>query len=122
MSNVVLLSTTKERPLRILASRPDIAMTVITEPQYADLYRPFTTPVYVDDIEDFTMVRTAMLNSGHISDITQVITPSERTLQTGAYLRALLGLPGISFETANVMSNKYAMKRAFRVSIHGVSA
>jgi biotin carboxylase len=114
MYNVILLSTTKQQPLRILASRPDITMTVITEPQYSDLYRPFATPVYVDDIEDFTIVRTALLNFGHISDITHVITPSERTLQTGAYLRALLDLPGIPFETASVMSNKYAMKRAFK--------
>ena len=105
MNNVVLLSTTKEQPLHILASRPDITTTVITEPRYAHLYRPFTTPVYVDDIEDFAMVRSALLNSGRISDITHVISPSERTLQTGAYLRALLDLPGIPFETANVMSN-----------------
>jgi biotin carboxylase len=116
MKNVVMLSTTKEWPLRILASRPDITVTVITEPQYADLHTPFVAPIYVDDIEDFTMVRTAMLSSGHISDITHVITPSERTLQTGAYLRALLDLPGIPPKTANVMSNKYAMKRAFKAS------
>ena len=116
MKNVVLLSTTKERPLRILTSRPDITMTVITEPQYASLHAPFVAPVYVENIEDFAMVRAAMLSVGHISDITHIITPSERTLQAGAYIRALLDLPGIPFKTANVMSNKYAMKQALKAA------
>jgi hypothetical protein len=97
----------------IRACAPDAAISVITEPGCAPMYNPADTPVHlVDDIADLTAVRALALalNKGQPFDF--VVSPAERSLPAGGYLRSLLGLPGIGFETANKFSNKAAMKRA----------
>jgi hypothetical protein len=98
---------------RLRASAPAAEVLVITEPACAPMYDPTDTPLrLVDDIADLTAVRThaLALNKGRPFDY--VVSPAERSLPAGGYLRSLLGLPGIGYETANLFSNKAAMKRA----------
>jgi biotin carboxylase len=110
LKRVILLNTTKERPVQILAADRGVQFTVITEPRYFSLYEPLAQVGLVDDIEDLPSVRDAVLQSCPDGNIDYIVSATERTLQAGGYLRSLLGLPGISFEVANTMSNKYAMK------------
>jgi biotin carboxylase len=113
---VTLLDTTKEQPVRLLTADSDVALTVITEPRYAELYRARARTVLVRDVEDLTAVRDAAMRAAAGGQIDYVVSATERTLQAGGYLRSLLGLPGIPFEVANAMSGKYAMKLAFRAA------
>jgi biotin carboxylase len=110
LKRVILLNTTKERPVQILAADCGVQLTVITEPRYFSLHEPWAQVGLVDDIEDLPSVRDAVMRSCPDGNIDYVVSATERTLQAGGYLRSLLGLPGISFEVANTMSNKYAMK------------
>jgi biotin carboxylase len=111
MKHVVLLNTTKEEPLRILTRRPGVKLTVITEPTHERLHARFVDALTVKDIEDIPAVREAVLTAAKSAPIDYIVTASERTVQAGAYMRTLLGLPGTSYEVANVMTNKFVMKR-----------
>lgn len=112
MKRVVLLNTTKEPPVRMLSQRGDISLMVVTEPANAELHAPYCDPVLIEDVEDLQSVRSAVLRRCPFDHVDYVVSSSERTLQAGGYLRSLLGIPGVPYDIANKMSNKYAMKRA----------
>jgi hypothetical protein len=88
-----------------------VRLTAITETANAALHVKFVEPLIVSDIEDLPMVRQAVLSAARSSPIDYIVTATERTVQSGSYMRTLLGLPGISFEVANRMTNKYVMKQ-----------
>ncbi|HEY7008804.1 MAG TPA: hypothetical protein VH395_07685 [Jatrophihabitantaceae bacterium] len=112
MINALLINTVSTDPIESLETDPDIALTVLTHPEYAHHYRPETPVVLVDDVTDLRQVRDAAVEIMRTTPIDRVIAPSERGLQPAGYLRSFLGLPGIGYDVANRFSNKYAMKRA----------
>src|SRR5205814_2069912 len=44
-------------------------------------------------------------------ELHRVLAPFELSVPVAGYLRSYLGLPGLGFETANLFTNKYLMKR-----------
>jgi biotin carboxylase len=110
--NVLLINTVSTDPIESLETDPEIALTVLTHPEYAHHYRPETPVVLVDDVTDLRQVRDAAVGILRTTPIDRVVAPSERGLQPAGYLRSFLGLPGTGYDVANRFSNKYAMKRA----------
>jgi hypothetical protein len=111
MEHVILLNTTKVPPIRMLESCGGIRLSVITEARYTGLYDRGTRVAVVDDVERLSSVREAAFGLCSDTDVDHIVSATERTLQAGGYLRSLLGLPGVPFDLANAMSNKYVMKQ-----------
>jgi len=114
VTRILLVNTSGHPASERLQLRPGIDLSVITTPAYAATYELETDVVVVDDVEDLTAVRKAAIAVYARNPFTRVVSPSELSLQAGGYLRSYFGLPGLGYDQANVMSNKYAMKRAFQ--------
>ncbi|MZE52738.1 ATP-grasp domain-containing protein, partial [Streptomyces sp. SID5770] len=96
--------------IRQSACQADIS--VISEPPFAHQY-PASLPIkVVPDLRDITAVRDAATALNRRRPINYIITPAERALQAAGFLRTYLGIPGMSYEKANLFSNKAAMKNA----------
>ncbi|GAB3885709.1 hypothetical protein GCM10029964_048810 [Kibdelosporangium lantanae] len=109
--NALLVNTVSREPIDLLERDADIRLTVLTHPEYAHFYRDTTDVVLVDDVTDLLQVRDKVVELRRTRPVDHVIAPSERGLQPSGYLRSFLGLPGTGWETSNLFSNKYAMKR-----------
>jgi hypothetical protein len=92
---------------------PDAEIEVLTEASYASQYPTDARLHFVDNIGHLDDLRRAALR---LYPLDAVVGPSERSLQAAGYLRSFLGLPGIGYETANLFTNKAAMKRALASS------
>ncbi|MZE54273.1 ATP-grasp domain-containing protein [Streptomyces sp. SID5770] len=91
-------------------------LSVITEKIFVDLY-PATVPVeVVESVRDMSGVRKSALKVASRHPIDIILSPSERCLQAGGYLRSFFALPGMGYEIANLFSNKAAMKVRMRES------
>jgi biotin carboxylase len=110
--NTLLINTVSTEPIESLETDPEIALTVLTHPEYAHHYRAETPLVPVSDVTDLRQVRDAAVGILRSRPIDRIVAPSERGLQPAGYLRSFLGLPGTGYDVANLFSNKYAMKRA----------
>lgn len=108
---VLLVNTGKKPPVARLEKSEGDRLVVVTIPYFAPLYSADTDVRCVDDVSDFKAVRELALDVMRARGISAVVTPSERSLQVGGYLRSYFGLPGASYETVNRFTNKYAMKR-----------
>ena len=109
----VLLPHVKRNVLpRGFLDAPEIGrVSVITEPGHRQRYSPGVDVHLVESIQDVERVRrTAMRILGE-REIHQVLAPFELSVPVAGYLRSYFGLPGLSFETANLFANKYLMKR-----------
>ncbi|WP_100448873.1 ATP-grasp domain-containing protein [Glycomyces xiaoerkulensis] len=115
---VLLVNSGKVDPIARLENDPEVELTVITEAGYRKHYRPSTHLIIVDDIADMKAVYRHAMELHRDRPFDAVASPSERSLQTGGYLRSILGLPGPDYEIAHRFSHKFAMKR--RLAERGV--
>lgn len=128
MPHVLMVNTGKAEAMdRLLEVSPDAHLDIITEKAYQPMYAPGTRLHFVDDVADLTAVRAVVLDLLALQPIDHVVAPSERSVPTGGYLRSLLGLPGIGFDTAVRFADKAVMKSALaaagvRVAPHRVVA
>jgi L-aminoacid ligase-like protein len=95
-----------------LLDAPEIGrVSVITEPGHAQLYGPGVDVHLVDSIHDVERVRQTTMQILSKRDLHRVLSPFELSIPVAGYLRSYFGLPGLTFETANLFTNKYLMKR-----------
>jgi hypothetical protein len=91
---------------------PEIGrVSVITETGHRQRYGPDVDVHLVDAIADVDQVRLATMRILAERDLHRVLAPFELSVPVAGYLRSYFGLPGLSFETANLFANKYLMKR-----------
>jgi biotin carboxylase len=117
--HVLLINTGKHEALTELRNAaPAARIRVITEPRYQHMYEPSDDVLLVDDVNDVTRVLAITLRIAAESPLDAVVSPSERSMSVGGFLRSYLSLPGINFETANLFTNKAAMKA--RLATRGI--
>jgi hypothetical protein len=87
-------------------------VSVITEPGHLQHYGPEADVHLVETIRDVERVRLTMMRILRDRDVHRVLAPFELSVPVAGYLRSYFGLPGMGFETANLFTNKYLMKRA----------
>jgi formate-dependent phosphoribosylglycinamide formyltransferase (GAR transformylase) len=109
--DVLVVSSYKPLPARLLASELIGRVSVITEPQFADFYGPKARVTTVGSVDDLTAVRDAALGIFAAGRVDAVLTPAEAGIAASGLLRSHYGVQGIGYETANACSNKYVMKR-----------
>jgi biotin carboxylase len=109
---VLLVNTGKKAPIHRLYGDPTLRVTTITESWYAPLYPAGADLRVVANVSDLRQSLQAALEVQRESGIEWIVAPTERSLPVGGYLRSVLGVPGMSFETSNLFSNKLAMKHA----------
>lgn len=109
---IVLINTGKVEALsRLTEHVPAGSVHVITEVAYRDLY-PGSTPLhFVHDVGDAAAVLQIVLELAAEHGVRAVVSPSERSMPAGGFVRSILSLPGVPFETANLLTNKVAMKQ-----------
>jgi hypothetical protein len=91
---------------------PEIGrVSVITEPGHLQRYGPGVDVHLVESIHDVERVRRTAMHILSERDLHRVLAPFELSVPVAGYLRSCFGLPGLSFETANLFANKYLMKR-----------
>lgn len=95
---------------------PEDKVDVITERSYAGLYPQHANLHYVDDIADVTEVLNVARALDADAPITAVVSPSERSLPVGGYLRTYFGIPGPGFDVSWNFSNKSVMKDRLRAA------
>ncbi|WNI16407.1 ATP-grasp domain-containing protein [Actinacidiphila sp. ITFR-21] len=110
--DVLVVSSYKPLPARLLASGLIGRVSVITEPEFADFYGPDARVTTVGGVDDLTAVRDAALPVFADGRVDAVLTPAEAGIAASGLLRSHYGVQGIGYETANACSNKYVMKRA----------
>ncbi len=86
-------------------------VSVITEPGHLQRYSPDVDVRLVESILDVEQVRRTTMQILGERDLHRVLSPFELSVPVAGYLRSYFGLPGMSFETANLFTNKYLMKR-----------
>lgn len=86
-------------------------LSVITESDHPDLYGVAEHVETVASINSNADVFAAAARIHNRRPIDFVLAPYETGLPAAAYVRTLLGLPGIDFSTAVAFANKYVMKR-----------
>ena len=112
---VILLNSGKTDAYRHLAKFVSEAeIDVITERKYTALYPQNTNLHYVNDIANATEVLNVARKLDSFGSIAAVVSPSERSLPVGGYLRTYFDLPGTGFDVAWGFANKSVMKRRLR--------
>jgi hypothetical protein len=114
MQHVLLINSDKLEPVRILAADPAIRLSVITKPKYAALYDSVGEVWPVDDVAHLPQVQTAAIDILSRRPIDAIITPIERSILTGGYLRSALALPGPGFDQTLRFTHKLVMKQHLR--------
>ncbi|MFF7635017.1 ATP-grasp domain-containing protein [Kitasatospora sp. NPDC008050] len=109
--DVLVVSSYKPLPARLLADELLGRVHVITEPAFAGLHGPRAEVTTVADIDDLSAVCDAALDILAEGPIDAVLTPAEAGIAASGLLRSHYGIQGIGYETANACSNKYVMKR-----------
>ena len=87
-------------------------ISVITEHGYRQHYGPEVDVHLVESLGDVEQVRRTTMKILQNRELHRVLAPFELSVPVAGYLRSYFGLPGLSFEIANVFTNKYLMKRA----------
>jgi hypothetical protein len=86
-------------------------VSVITEPGHLQHYGPDVDVHLVESILDVEQVRRTTMQILREHYVHRVLSPFELSVPVAGYLRSYFGLPGMGFETANLFTNKYLMKR-----------
>ncbi|WP_240644288.1 ATP-grasp domain-containing protein [Antribacter gilvus] len=110
--HVVVINTGKSGVVpRIRAMAPGARVQVVTESSYTGLYAGSEVELtIVSDVGDVQEVLRAVLRIAAADPVTAVVSPSERSVPAGGYVRSMLGLPGTTVETALRFSHKGIMK------------
>ncbi|MDW3109493.1 ATP-grasp domain-containing protein [Bifidobacterium longum] len=112
---VILLNSGKtDAYLHLAKFVPATGIDVITERKYTALYPSNTNLHYVNDIADATEVLNVARKLDSSDSIAAVVSPSERSLPVGGYLRTYFNLPGTGFDVAWGFANKSVMKSKLR--------
>jgi hypothetical protein len=114
MKNVVLINSDKMEPIQLLKNDPTIKLSVLTKPKYASLYQDWAEVWMIDDVANFTQARDACRDILRHHSIDAIVTPYERCLLTGGFLRSYFGLPGAGFEQMLKFANKLVMKNTLQ--------
>ncbi|WP_328914476.1 MULTISPECIES: ATP-grasp domain-containing protein [unclassified Streptomyces] len=109
--DILVVSSYKPLPAPLLASELIGRVSVVTEPEFADFYGPAAQVTTVGSVDDLTAVRDAALGIFAEGRVDAVLTPTEAGIAASGLLRSHYGVQGIGYETANICSNKYVMKR-----------
>lgn len=118
MTHTLLVCSGKRRVAPEVLRHPLVqTLSVVTETGHPDIYGGAAVET-VASIEDYGSVLAAALRLNRDRPIDNVMTPYETGLPAGAFVRTILGLPGIDFHTATGFTDKYAMKR--RISAAGI--
>ncbi len=113
--HVLLINTGKAEALDELRRVvPDARVRIVTEASYEGLYDDGEDLHFVRDVGDLGEVLAVALRLSASAPFDAVISPSERSMPAGGYLRSYFSLPGVPFETANLFTNKAAMKSRLR--------
>lgn len=118
MPHILLISSDKPEPIRFYRewkAHHALRLSVLARRQYVSLYAEVADAVYpVEDISDLTQVRATMLDVLHEQPVDYIVTPTEKSVLTGGFLRSFYAIPGPSFETSLFTTNKLAMKTRLR--------
>lgn len=110
---VALINTGKAEAVRELRKVvPAVHVDVITEARYRGQYDPGERLHLVEDVGRVTDVLETVMRLHRDAPFDAVLSPSERSLPAGGYIRSYLALPGTPYDVANRFTNKVAMKRA----------
>lgn len=110
--HILLLNSDKQEPINIIKNKIDnLNVSIITKAQYQHLYKELTENVYlVNSLEDFLEIRTLVNSIQKKELIDYVITPTEKGVLTGGFIRSFFGIDGPKFEEALTTTNKLYMK------------
>jgi biotin carboxylase len=110
--NILLLQTKFHLLPQGYLDAPEIErVAVITEPGHVQQYGPDADIHLVNSVHDLEQVRRATMEILSERELHGVLAPYEVMVPAAGYLRSYFGLPGVDFETANLFTNKYLMKR-----------
>ncbi|MEV4669112.1 ATP-grasp domain-containing protein [Microbacterium sp. LWO12-1.2] len=116
---VVLVNTGKSEALeRLQRVAANATVHVVTEAAYVSKYPRGTPMTIVKDVGRVSDVLDAVAAVHRGSTVTHVVSPSERSMPAGGYVRDVFALGGIGSTTANLLTNKFAMKQ--RLVEHGL--
>jgi len=110
--DVLVISSYKPLPARLLAGDLIGRVSVITEPPYAHCYGPGARVLTVASVDDLTAVCAAALDVLAEGPVDAVLAPAEAGIAASGLLRSHYGIQGTGYQSANACSNKYVMKRA----------
>lgn len=121
MPHYVLINSDKEEAIRyfkqLKAERDDVQLSVITRHRYASLYESFADEIYgVDDVGDITQASQLMLALSRNRSVQAIITPTEKSILTGGFLRSYFALSGPQLETTLWLTNKLAMNTRLKAA------
>ncbi len=111
MRHVLLINSDKLEPVQILAADPTVQLDVITKPKYAPLYEGIGRVWPVDDVANLLQAQSAALQILRSHPIDAIVTPLERSLLTGGFLRSYFGLPGTPYDVTLRFAHKLVMKQ-----------
>lgn len=115
--HLVLMHVAKNvLPPAILAELEQHDLTVITEPGHVQNYANTVDVVEISSIRDVTAAGDAFRTILRRRPVDRLLHPFELGQSVAGYLRSVYGIPGMDFETANLFTNKYAMKRAYQTA------
>ena len=114
MCHVLLINSDKPEPIRFLKEykqKYNIYLSVLTRNRYTSIYNNFADEVYsVDDITDLSVSQLLVIDILENKKIDYIVTPTEKSVLTGGFLRSYYAINGPKFETTLCMTNKLAMK------------
>ncbi|ROR83491.1 Biotin carboxylase [Plantibacter flavus] len=101
-------------PTPVIAHLEQHDLTVITEPGHLQMYAAGTKVIEIPSIRDVTAAAAALRTVLCKGPVDRLLHPFELGQSVAGYLRSLYGIPGMGFQTANVFTNKFAMKEAYK--------
>ncbi|WP_211749318.1 ATP-grasp domain-containing protein [Paenibacillus sp. Marseille-Q4541] len=112
----LLISSDKEEAVRYFKwlknNTPELKLSVITRHRYASIYSDFADHVYgVTDISNITEVCNQVLDLCRHSPLDVIITPTEKSVLSGGFIRSFFAIRGPEFETTLWLTNKITMKK-----------
>ena len=114
MRDVLIIGSDRMEPVELLLSDPEVRLSAMCKPKYAHLYQGKADVYTVDDVADLAQARAAMLRLLRVHPVDAIVTPIERSVLTGGFLRSYYGIPGLGFEQCLRCANKHIMKLCFR--------
>lgn len=119
MDHVLLINSDKMEPIEYLKRNIQAELSVITRNKYAHLYKDIANVWIVDNFTDYKVVKDKTLEILKKGMINSVITPTEKSLLAGGFLRSFFAISGPKFDCVLNFSNKLIMKNT--LSSHGIA-
>lgn len=114
MAHILLISSDRVEPIdffRNLRETLDFSLTVISRHQYREIFSELADTIQtVDDLADITQLNRILLEVSREVPVDAIVSPTEKGVLAGGFLRSQFAIPGPGVETALWMTNKLAMK------------